>query len=516
MEEKQLVHVIKMKRQNKKIIQILFLIFVILISGLLIYKVHYNYSGLIQDPHINQGYSYVNNSNYPFPIHADEWTHLAQVEAIMKGNLFKNPYSYNSIIHIDFEVGFHLFLALFFKITTLDPVLNYQFLPALFFMLNSILLFFFIKKLTKNYYIALLSIPFFLAIPSNINFLGNWFAIPLTFSVFSIYLFFICFTKFIDTYKKKYFVYTVLAYILSLIYPMATVLITLITFFYLILEVKIYKKYKKYKFLFIFSSIIILLGLFLFWKLSFIIFHRDWTSFQYNYSLIFFYGFLPTLFAIFGIYFSLKKKYNKILLIWPTICLLNLLLYRLIDFGFFIPYERTMYYYLLGLAPLAAIGLFNIIQLFYSKTKKISFKYKKILTLFFITILILTIFFFVFKNYYTPQEKSLTISHLIEEQDYSALKFIEQTYGNGNIILADNLISIAIYPISQNYVIAIQDSNVGYGNPNIPSLFFKFVCEDKKEILNKYNVNFVLSRFKIECDFLDEVYNQGDYVYRVK
>lgn len=195
----------KEKGDVTKILKVLLFIFVIIISGLLIYKVHYSYTGFIQNPHVHPSYTTVKNFNYPFPIHADEWTHLSQIIYIIDSRTFgfRNPYSPDLIFHKDFEFGFHFLLALLFKLTSLDPVLWYQFLPAIFFIINASLLFFFMRQLTNNYYIALFSILFFLAIPSNTNFLGNWFAVPLTFSVFSIYLFFICLDKFIKQRKRN-------------------------------------------------------------------------------------------------------------------------------------------------------------------------------------------------------------------------------------------------------------------------------------------------------------------------
>ena len=504
----------------KRIFKVLLIIFVILISGLMIYKIHYSYTGFIYNPHNNLGYIFVKNFNYPFPIHADEWTHLSQVVYILESKTlgFRNPYSSELIFHKDFELGFHLFLALFFKLTFLNPVLGYQFLPALFFILNAIFLFFFVKMLTKNYYIALFSILFFLAIPSNTNFLGNWFAVPLTFSIFFIYSFFICLLKFLETKKKIYLFFAILSYLFSLSYPIATVLITLISIFYLFFELRIYKELKKYKIPMIFIFLVLLLGLVFFAKyLSFLIFSRDWTPFQYNYSLIFFYGLIPSVLAVLGVYFVLHKKFNRIFILWPLICLLNLLSYRIIGFGLFIPYERTMYYFLLGLVPLASIGLFYLLKPAYTfMMRKFSSKYKKWLSLFVILILVFITFFFVFKGYYNIKEKDLSLVHLLDKQDYDALKFIEKTYGKGNIILADDLVSIGIYPISKNHVVSIQGSNLGYGDTEIQRLFFKSNCGDKEKIINQFEVDFVLSRFEIDCDFLKKIYNEEDYVYGIK
>ena len=230
---------------SRKKIEIAMLAAVIVFSVFMVLGVHTNYTGLAGSIHdVINTESEFRNFAYPYPIHADEWTHLAQGIYIMESKTlgFANPYSPSFDFHRDFESGFHIFLAFFFGITGLDPVLNYQYLPALFFALNSVLLFMLVRKFTGNYFIALLSIPFYLAIPSNTNFLGNWFAIPLTFSIFLIYLFFFTIEK---IFKKKnlqsagisVFVFALMA----IAYPPAAMLSAAILLPYVIIEKKIYE-----------------------------------------------------------------------------------------------------------------------------------------------------------------------------------------------------------------------------------------------------------------------------------
>ena len=224
-------------------------------------------------------------------------------------------------------------------------------------------------------------------------------------------------------------------------------------------------------------------------------------------------AFYRLLSAVFGVYFVLNKKLNKIFILWPAICLLNLLSYKITDFGLFISYERTLYYYLLGLAPLAAIGLFYLLE--GSRYFLLDILTPQ-LCLFLILLLVFANFYFIFKDYYNIKEKNLVLLHVLEKQDYDALKFIERNYGKGNIILADNLLSIGVYPISRNHIVSMQGSNLEYRNPKLPTLFFRSSCKDKQEIINQYKIGLVLSRFKINCDFLEEVYNKKDFIYSIK
>lgn len=505
-----------MKEKDKNIFQILFLVLVILICSFFVYRVHHDYSGFIQNPHENPELVYVDNFSYPFPIHVDEWTHLSQIIYILESNTlgFMNPYPPAIQIHQDLEAGYHLILAAFFKISSLDPISTYQYFATIFFIINSLLLFFLTKKLTHNYWIGLLSVIFFLAIPSNSNILGNWFAVPLTFSIFIIFAFFIFFIDYINTKEKKYFLFATIFYLLSFCYPLATILITLITFSYLVFEYKIYEKLNKNKIFLIIGFLGVLVFALLFQNL---IFNRDWTSFQFNYSLIFFYGILPTLFSILGAYFVLAKKINKIFLIWPLICLINLVIYKIFEFGLFLPYERTFFYYLLGLVPLAAIGLFYFSEFFYNFLIKRLIKNKKIFVMVLVLLLLVSVnFFFIFNNYY-PSENNGDFAFIqsLDEKDYDAIKFIGQNLGERNIVLADPFISLGIYPIGKNSVVAIENSNLEYGDTKIASKFFSSSCEDKQKIAYQNNVVFVLSRFELKCSFLIEKYNRGDYIYLV-
>lgn len=125
--------------------------------------------------------------------------------------------------------------------------------------------------------------------------------------------------------------------------------------------------------------------------------------------------------------------------------------------------------------------------------------------------------FFILRNYYSVGEDNFAVMHLIEKQDYDAIKFIGDNYGKGKIVLADNLISTAIYPISQDYVVGILSSNLGDGNLTLADDFFMGDCGDKEEIINDYKVDLVLSRFEMNCDSLKEVYDkEGDYVYEAE
>ena len=96
------------------------------------------------------------------------------------------------------------------------------------------------------------------------------------------------------------------------------------------------------------------------------------------------------------------------------------------------------------------------------------------------------------------------------------MKFIEMNYGTGNVVLADGLRSIGVYPISKNHIVAMLGSNLGYGDPKTSVNFFRSDCNGKLNIIKQHNVDIVLARSKIKCEFLKEVYDEGINVYVIK
>jgi len=130
----------------------------------------------------------------PFPLHADEWHHIEQALRL-KNSEYK--FGTQSV-----EIGFHIFLLIISYLT--DLVLFYKFLPAIWAVLSSIILFAIILNKTSRFYIAILAIIFFASIKSNVNIMGLWFFTPLTFSIPFIFLYIYLFTEGIQKQNKKY------------------------------------------------------------------------------------------------------------------------------------------------------------------------------------------------------------------------------------------------------------------------------------------------------------------------
>jgi hypothetical protein len=484
------------------------IIILIIFASILVYKVHLNYSYPYQDPHEASFIVEKQNNYYPYPLHGDEWTHLAQATYLIENKKIPelNPYLKDSGNKLNLESGFHSFLAQFFTLTKLDPILNYQYLPAIILIISLLSIILLIMLITNNFYISLLSSLFFLSIKNNVNLMGVWFLVPLTFSIFIIYLFFYCFL-----HKNKRLKYlSILFYLASLfVYPAATVLTTLILVIYLLIN----KKLNKYHLILL--SILILASLVLFRNnlqhlLDVFIFRYGWTgAFEFNYSIIKMYGLVAFLLALIGLIYTYTKKLNKILIIWPLICSIPVLMYPIVKFTLFLPYQRAFFYLLISLAPLSAVGLSYLVEYVHNLIKR----YDKIAAVFIIIIVTIFIFINQFNNYYRIDDKRFLPLHFINEDDYQALKWVKNSYGGGNLVMANLLTAFGVYPISQNYVVAMPLSNLQGGNENLVNQFYDSDCQTKENILIKNKINLVYNYNKINCTFLKEVYDKNVYVY---
>jgi len=485
-------------------VKYLLLAAVIILAVFLIYGLHY------------RDYSKCNgcaSQLYPYPIHGDEWTHLAQGMYYMEkeGIYAKNPYialssndSYRSLRHDDLELGFHLFIAQFFKLTGLDPVLNQQFLPAIFIVISILSIFLFVYLVTKNFYIGVIAGLFFLSIKGNVNIYHIGFFVPIIVSTFLIFLFFYTYLR--EDLRNLSIVF----FIMSLtFYPLATVFITSVLVIYLLYNKKL-KRTHIYYGAALFVLMVLLTG---FTRLKdFLIFKQGWTLGQeIEYSLLQIYGWIGILFAIIGIYFLFKKQYNRILLMTLVFPLCAIMSYPIFKATLLLPYQRSLFFMMLAMVPLSAIGAYHSLELIFIKIKN------HIVSISIISILVLILLTGAFYNYYYIADSKLSPAHIISDSDYEALSWIKSNLGVNNRIMMAGVPALGVYPISYNKLYAVPESSLRAGNISRVMLFFSSDCEVKYDLLNKLLNNIIYSKNPLDCDFLNLVYSKNNiYVYVVK
>jgi len=499
----------------------------------LIYKIHFAYPHEFIDP---ETATLVEFEKYPFPLHNDEWAHLAAGITIAEEGKFNyNPYLDTPAQ--DREIGFHAVLAGIFLLPGINPVNAYQFFAPLFLVINALVLFFLVYKLTKNYWIGLFSILFFAAIKSNLNFMGNWFFTPATFSLFIIFLFFYLFVKSLETNKINwiFFGLSMLLFLVAIIvYPLASVIIAVIAVIYALTKFKLLKKNWKYILpAFIIGIIIVLVFVKLyFWTgslggtfekfFSELVFKKGWTALEHTYSLLKFHGIVPLILAVLGAAYLFLKKKNFIFIIWPAILLINLLLYVIFDFSLLLPYQRNLFYLLIGLAPLSAMGLYWLSERIIFYSKKYVFK-KKAYSIIPAILLITIVLLFTFNHYYKIEPQKFSLHKVISQPEYESLVWLKEIHEPRESqepyqkVLAKPFLSTTIYPISRNRVVGMIPSSLEGGVYGKIYDFFNGGCDFKKKIITEEKVDLVISSEELYCDFLGKIYyKDGVNIYSVK
>src|SRR3989344_3042209 len=446
-----------------------------------------------------------------YPIHPDEYAHIAQAKDIVDtGSIrFVNPYFKTHPFHLRLEPGFHIFLASFILIFKDSFIPFFHILRDFIFLLNTFLLFIFVYRLSKNYFIGLFSAIFFIFLKSTIEVLGNLFLLPVNLGITFTLVFFILLLSYYPMKKWSYYLLLAVFLISLLVYPPSAVLIFLILFFASIKSITSINK-EFLRLIIPISILFILLAIILFsftkTLLSYIVFTDEWTPVAASYSPVSFYGLLAFALAIIGI-LVVFRKFNsyKFLVYWFLICLFDVYLFYVFKFTLFIPFTRVFYFYLLSLCILSAFGLYHLVY-FISKLRFLR-KFSIPISIF----LVLLVIAFQFLSFYSSS-KNFFSQGVLDDAKYDALMFIKDNYGTHNVVMSDPITSFAIYPLTDNYVVALLESNIGVGARISQKNFFIGSCEDKQSIANKFNVSLVASNYQFSCKFMDKVYSKNGFI----
>ncbi len=84
--------------------------------------------------------AFIPHQNYPYPVHIDEWVHLAYSEAMLQAGstTFIDPFLGQSIsgLSSNLEAGFHLFWGVFQQISGISWLTIFRYFPGVIFMIT--------------------------------------------------------------------------------------------------------------------------------------------------------------------------------------------------------------------------------------------------------------------------------------------------------------------------------------------------------------------------------------------
>lgn len=475
--------------------------------------------------------AYQPHLSYEYPLIGDEYVHLSLATYIIEEHSlpFTNPYFVVPFKHVNFESGFHFLLAGLLTIIPSEPILFYKYLVIFSILINSILVFYLVRILTKDDTAALAAMFFFGTIKSSTGFLAHQYFIPLTIGITLLLLLFIFLHHLITTREWKYALFlggtliaTALTYPPALFFFIGTTLVYIFS-----MDHSLYVPFglSRRKFLIGTASIValliivFLLVLYGFDLLRRGVFPASWDVLQMHASPIFFFGIVPSTFAALGLISIAvaKSETAKILLYWFLFSLGALYFFFLFKTSILIPFPRLFMFYLLGISVLAGVGVSTSLQ--FAKTMWTQSAWP-ILTYTVVIGVVATHYSFVWAQ-------PLSHYEILTPKIYASLKFLKEIPEKDAVVIADSATSFAIYPVSKKHVVNLLDSNVGGGNTRAAHTFLTGTCDEKTRVIGKFNAQikktgaprpplFLLSQIPQKCDFLTLVYGEAPYIYEVK
>lgn len=122
--------------------------------------------------------AYIPHLNYPFPLHVDEWFGLVSSKAIMQAQdlTYLHPLSGTQVMTpwVSPEIGFHLFLGVFQRISGISWLAVFRYLPSIIFLLTALGVYI----VTNREGFGWESAFFASLIPTTVGILGPSFLVP--------------------------------------------------------------------------------------------------------------------------------------------------------------------------------------------------------------------------------------------------------------------------------------------------------------------------------------------------
>lgn len=503
------------------------LLFVVVVVSIMLYSVHFNYSGSLTT---SVSTSNITDQKIKTPYYSDEWVAVSMAKySIETGKLpFKNPLSSQEYSFQNLEFGFHTLLSELFILTGLDPLTKFSIFSTLASILICILVYFILRynDLKKTYSaIGAMSIP--LIVNGN-NLPGIWYLLPLIIGIICLLLSFI----FIALKDKKM---TLLLGLSTIFFYPPLFLFFTPAYLIFILSENIDKK-EKIKYLLTYFTIcaatFILLALSVFYAanfnisetISFIIQKIVYRSFTLggipDYSP---WKVLPLAVLLIGLFGLYKYKKEKLIFSIPlAIGTLFWIIYSFSQTRFIIEYQRDVVVSSILIILFAAFGLRDILAYF----DKISPEKAKMIK----TYIIITVFlFFIILSFFYTQRTSWQKLTLNTDDGKSIMPTAPATayLTQEDIKLFSNISKqafistpwkgLVIGAATGNYPIESKPSTISNQYYKY-SDFVKLSCEDKIKIAKQKKFNYLYNQGPTNCKSFQLLgqSKEGFYLYKIQ
>ncbi len=122
--------------------------------------------------------AFIPNISYPYPIHIDEWVHIAHNNALLQAADINYPDPFSgqatSSVVVTLEAGFHILFAVFYKISGMSWVDILRYFPSIIFAITALSVYIMARREGFGWEAALLTC----LIPTTIGIMGPAFFVP--------------------------------------------------------------------------------------------------------------------------------------------------------------------------------------------------------------------------------------------------------------------------------------------------------------------------------------------------
>ena len=178
--------------------------------------------------------AFIPHQSYLYPIHLDEWIHLAQANGIIAAGSTDYIDPIGSSLRglgSNMEESFQLFLGVFHQISGISWPDIFRFFPSVIFMMTVLSVYVFAQRMGFGWEAAL----FACLIPTTVGILGPAFLVPVAMGLFFIPL--ILFVAFNFKNVLSYFVLLILISFVVMIHPPSSVCLVIILVPYILLNI---------------------------------------------------------------------------------------------------------------------------------------------------------------------------------------------------------------------------------------------------------------------------------------
>ncbi len=370
--------------------------------------------------------AFIPHLNYPYPLHVDEWFHLAYSKAMLTAGsiTFVDPFSGQSTLGLssNLEVGFHLFWGIFQQISGLSWLTIFRYFPSVVFMITVLSVYILAHRQGFGWAAA----SFTCLMPTTVGILGPAFLVPLATGLVFIPL--SLFLVFNLANIWSYLIVFIFSYFLLALHSPSAICLSIILAPHILLNLKSSFKHSLGLILaLVIPFVIPFLPTFnlLLLTLKALLLPQPLPMYVEIPRIISTYGYLPIFFSLLGSFtlalWGDKKDHG--LTLGLLALLLVLAIFFILHYGEPIVYMRGLMFLMLMLSIVAGAGLMQVKKL--SLPERISVRLKvpllkqnmsKILCL---ALVGLTLGFCV------PARQSTPYYHMIDKQDYEAFVWIK-------------------------------------------------------------------------------------------